>query len=160
MNKISTFLWFDGQAEQARDFYASVFKDFRKGRTSYYPEGAPGPAGSLMTAEWEMLGLTFVGLNGGPMFKFSESVSFCINCDDQAEVDYYWDKLLDGGEPSVCGWLKDRFGVSWQVTPKYLTDIITGDDKAKIERVMGAMMKQSKIVIAELETAAREPAHA
>jgi predicted 3-demethylubiquinone-9 3-methyltransferase (glyoxalase superfamily) len=160
MNKLSTFLWFDGQAEQARDFYAQVFKDAKKGRTAYYPEGGMGKPGSVMTAEWEMLGQSFVGLNGGPQFKFSEAVSFCINCEDQAEVDYYWDKLLQGGEPSVCGWLKDQFGVSWQVTPKYLTDIITRDDKARIERVMGAMMKQKKIIIAELEAAARAPAHA
>jgi predicted 3-demethylubiquinone-9 3-methyltransferase (glyoxalase superfamily) len=160
MHKLSTFLWFDGQAEQARDFYAQVFKDAKAGRTTTYPKGSPGREGSVMTAEWDMLGQTFVGLNGGPEFKFNEAVSFCISCDDQAEVDYYWNKLLDGGQPSVCGWLKDRFGVSWQVTPKYLTDMISDPDKAKVERVMGAMMKQTKIVIAELEEAAKEPAHA
>jgi predicted 3-demethylubiquinone-9 3-methyltransferase (glyoxalase superfamily) len=160
MNKLSAFLWFDNQAEEAADFYCSVFKDARKGKVARYPEAAPGSAGSVMTAEFEVLGVSFVALNGGPMFKFNESVSFQIHCENQAEVDYYWDHLTDGGEPGMCGWLKDRYGLSWQVTPKILSQFTASDDRAKASRVMTAMMKQKKIVIAELQAAAREPADA
>jgi len=159
MNKLCTFLWFDGQAEQAMNFYCSVIKDSKPGKIARYPEGAPGQPGSVMTAEWTMFGQVFVGLNGGPHFKFNEAVSFQILCDDQAETDYYWDRLTDGGEESQCGWLKDRFGVSWQVTPRRLMELTSSPDAAKAGRVMGAMMKQRKIIIAELEEAAKEPAH-
>ncbi|HET9161034.1 MAG TPA: VOC family protein [Caulobacteraceae bacterium] len=158
MNKLSAFLWFDNQAEEAADFYCSVFKDAKKGAVARFPEGTAGRAGSVMTADFELMGMSFVALNGGPHFRFSEAVSFQIHCKDQAEVDYYWDRLTEGGEPSQCGWLKDKFGLSWQVTPKALTRLASSSDKAKAGRVMAAMMKQRKIIIAELEAAAREPA--
>jgi predicted 3-demethylubiquinone-9 3-methyltransferase (glyoxalase superfamily) len=157
MQKIVTFLWFDGQAEEAADFYTSVFKDSKKGAVMRNPGGAPGPAGQVLTAEWEIGGQSFVGLNGGPQFKFSEAVSLQIPCKDQDEVDYYWNRLLEGGEESQCGWLKDKFGFSWQVTPTRLTELMMSSDKAKAQRVMQAMLKMRKIVIADLEAAAREP---
>jgi predicted 3-demethylubiquinone-9 3-methyltransferase (glyoxalase superfamily) len=154
MNTLTTCLWFDGQAEEAMTFYVGIFPGAKTGRVARYGEGGPGPAGSVMTAEWTINGQDFFGLNGGPMFKFNESVSFVVNCADQAEVDYYWDRLLEGGQPSQCGWLKDRFGLSWQVTPTILPKLLTDPDKARAQRAMQAMMKQTKIVIAELEAAA------
>ena len=160
MQKIIPMLWFDGRAEEAADFYTSVFKNSKKGAVMRNPEGAPGPAGQVLTAEWEIEGQRYVGLNGGPMFKFSEAVSLQIQCKDQEEVDYYWNRLLDGGEESMCGWLKDKFGFSWQVTPTRLTELMMSSDKAKAERVMQAMMKMRKIDIAALEAAAKEPAEA
>jgi len=160
MTKLCTFLWFDGQAEEAMTYYCQVLKGAKPGKVARYPEGTPGTPGSVMTAEWEAFGQSFVGLNGGPIFKFTEAVSFQILCEDQAEVDYYWDHLTDGGEESQCGWLKDRFGVSWQITPRRLMELTTSADRETASRVMGAMMKQKKIIIAELEAAAREPAQA
>ena len=154
MQKLTTCLWFDGQAEEAMNFYVGIFPDAKTGRIARYGQGGPGPAGSVMTAEWTINGQEFFGLNGGPMFKFNESVSFVLNCADQAEVDYYWNRLVAGGEPSQCGWLKDRFGLSWQVTPTILPKLLMDPDKARAQRAMAAMMKQSKIVIAELEAAA------
>jgi predicted 3-demethylubiquinone-9 3-methyltransferase (glyoxalase superfamily) len=160
MQKIIPFLWFDGRAEEAADFYTSVFKNSKKGAVIRNPEGAPGPVGQVLTAEWEIEGQKYIGLNGGPMFKFSEAVSLQIQCEDQAEVDYYWNRLLEGGEESACGWLKDKFGFSWQVTPTILSELLMQPDKAKAERVFQAMMTMRKIDIATLEAAAGEPAHA
>jgi predicted 3-demethylubiquinone-9 3-methyltransferase (glyoxalase superfamily) len=153
--KISPFLWFDSQAEDAAKFYCSVFKDSKLGAVARYPKGTPGPAGAVMTAEFEIEGQKFIALNGGPQFKFTEAVSFSIDCKDQKEVDYYWDKLLaGGGKPSQCGWLKDRFGLSWQVVPKQLVELYTQGGPAA-EKVMGAMMKMVKLDVAALEKAAR-----
>jgi predicted 3-demethylubiquinone-9 3-methyltransferase (glyoxalase superfamily) len=162
MQKIIPFLWFDGRAEEAADFYTSVFKNSKKGAVMRRPEGTPGPgpAGQVLTAEWEIEGQKYIGLNGGPQFKFSEAVSLQIQCKDQEEVDYYWNRLLEGGEESMCGWLKDKFGFSWQVTPTRLTELMMSPDKAQAGRVMQAMLKMRKIIIADLEAAAREPAHA
>jgi predicted 3-demethylubiquinone-9 3-methyltransferase (glyoxalase superfamily) len=153
--KIVPFLWFNDNAEEAMKFYVSVFPNSRVGAVTRYPEGAPAPAGSVMTAECELDGQKFILLNGGPHFKFTEAVSFLIYCDDQKEVDYYWDKLISGGgEPSQCGWLKDKFGLSWQVTPRMLMEANADEDRAKASRVMKAMLTMTKIDIAELEHAA------
>jgi predicted 3-demethylubiquinone-9 3-methyltransferase (glyoxalase superfamily) len=157
MPNIKTCLWFDfGQGEQAAEFYASVFKDAKVGKTARYPEGAPGPAGGVMTVEFDLLGQSFTALNGGPMFKFSEAISFQIMCADQAEVDHFWNRLVEGGgEHGPCGWLKDRFGLSWQVVPEALIRLTTSDDSAKSKRVFDAMMKMGKLDIATLEAAAK-----
>lgn len=155
MPKITPFLWFDTQAKEAADFYVSIFPNSRIRDVSYYAEGMPAPAGSVMVVEFELDGQVFQGLNGGPHFKFDEAVSFMIDCADQAEVDYYWEKLLaDGGEESQCGWLKDRFGLSWQVTPRKLMQLMADPDKAKAARVAAAMMRMVKIDIAQIEAAA------
>ena len=155
MQKISPFLWFDTQAEEAANFYVSVFKNAKLGKVSRYNEAGPGQAGSVMTIEFELDGQPFTALNAGPYFKFNEAVSFVIKCADQAEVDYYWDRLLEGGTPSQCGWLKDKFGLSWQVTPTQLLELNSDPDPAKAARVMAAMLKMGKIDIAALEAAAR-----
>ena len=155
MSKITPNLWFDGEAEQAAQFYTSVFENSRIVSTTRYPEGAPGPAGEVMTVEWELDGQRFVGINGGPEFKFSEAVSFAIDCEDQDEVDYYWEKLTDGGgEESVCGWLKDRFGLSWQVIPKGMEELFDDSDPERAKRAMEAMLKMKKLDIAALRSAA------
>ncbi len=153
--KITPNLWFDGDAEQAAEFYVDVFKDGRIGNVARYPENSPGPAGTVMTVEWEVMGQQFVGINGGPQFKFSEAVSFMISCEDQEEVDYYWDRLTaDGGEESQCGWCRDRFGLSWQVVPKGM-EVVFGDaDKEKSQRAMQAMMGMKKLDLAALRAAA------
>jgi len=154
MSKITPFLWYDKEAEEAAKFYCSVFKNSKIHRTARYPEGSPAPAGSVMTVEFELDGQRFIGLNAGPHFKFNEAVSFVIECDTQAEVDSYWSKLTsDGGQESMCGWLKDKYGLSWQVTPKALGKLMTDPDKEKAKRVMQAMMQMKKINIAELEEA-------
>jgi predicted 3-demethylubiquinone-9 3-methyltransferase (glyoxalase superfamily) len=151
--KIKTFLWFDGQAEQAARFYASIFRDGKVGSVARYPEGSPAPAGSVMTVAFDLDGHSFVALNGGPQFKFNESVSFAIECDSQEEIDYYWDKLLaGGGKPQQCGWLKDRFGVSWQVVPAGLDALFAGK---KAEKVMQALLTMVKLDIAKLKEAAK-----
>src|SRR4051812_18634781 len=158
MQKIVPFLWFDHNAEEAMNFYISVFKDSKVGKVSRYPKGAPGNmAGQVMTAQFEINGQEFLALNGGPMFKFTEAVSFVISCENQEEVDYYWNKLTaDGGEESMCGWLKDKFGLSWQVTPRILIQLLNHKDKEKAGRVMKAMMTMKKIDIAKLQEAAGE----
>src|SRR5688572_18139043 len=139
--KIKTFLWLDGQAEEAAKFYTSIFRSGKIGAIARYPEGSPGPAGSVMTVEFELDGHPFVALNGGPQFKFNESVSFAIECDTQEEIDDYWDKLLaGGGKPVQCGWLKDKYGVSWQVNASILERTMAGKDRAKAERMMKAML--------------------
>ena len=155
MQKVAPMLWFDTQAEEAANFYVSVFKNAKLGRIARYSEAGPGPAGSAMTVEFELDGQPFTGLNGGPYFKFTEAVSFVISCADQAEVDHYWDRLLEGGKASQCGWLKDKFGLSWQVVPTRLAELASDPDRAKAGRVMGAMMKMIKLDIAGLEAAAQ-----
>jgi predicted 3-demethylubiquinone-9 3-methyltransferase (glyoxalase superfamily) len=160
MQKITPFLWFDDQAEEAAKFYTSIFKNSRIGRILRYDEEAASksgrPAGSVLTVEFEIEGQKFVALNGGPQFKFNESVSFAVNCETQKEVDYFWEKLTgDGGEESQCGWLKDKFGLSWQVTPTVLIDMLHDKDSEKAERVMKAMLQMQKIDIEKLKAAYR-----
>src|SRR4030095_10331659 len=158
MQKITPFLWFDKQAEEAVQFYTSVFKNSKVGRILRYDEAAAkaagGDVGSVLTIEFENEGLKFTALNGGPDFKFNESISFVVNCDTQKEVDYYWNKLTaDGGQESQCGWVKDKFGLSWQITPTVLIDMLNDKDAKKAERVMKAMMQMQKIEINKLKAA-------
>src|SRR5688500_1512749 len=154
MPKISPFLWFDSQAEEAAKLYVSLFPNSKLGKIARYPEGSPGTPGTVMTVQFFLDGQEFNGLNGGPHFKFNEAVSFAVDCKDQAEVDHYWDKLIaGGGEPSQCGWLKDRFGLSWQIVPTILPQMLTDADPARAKRVTETMMKMSKIVIADLKKA-------
>ncbi|KOG35239.1 VOC family protein [Streptomyces resistomycificus] len=151
----TTCLWFDGQAEEAAHHYVSVFKNSSIGKIARYPEGAPQAAGSVMTVEFTANGHRFLALNGGPQFKFTEAVSFMIFCQSQDEVDLYWTKLTEGGgEPGPCGWLKDRYGVSWQVVPDRLVELTTDPDPQKAARATQAMMTMGKIDIAALEKAA------
>ncbi len=147
-------LWFDTQGLEAAEFYCSVFPNSRILSVTRYPEGSPGPAGEVMTVEYELDGQRYVHINGGPQFTFSEAVSFQIDCADQAEVDYYWDKLVDGGEESQCGWLKDRYGFSWQVVPAGMDELFSDPDPARSERAMQAMLKMKKLDVAELLRAA------
>lgn len=159
MQKIRPCLWFDSDAENAARFYVSVFKNSKLGKISRYGEEGVEihgrPAGSVMTVEFELNGAPFLALNGGPHFKFSEAVSFEIDCKDQEEVDYYWNALAaNGGSEGPCGWLKDRFGLSWQVVPRRLFELMADPDKKKAGRVMNAMLKMKKIVVADLEKAA------
>ncbi|MFE6280853.1 VOC family protein [Streptomyces sp. NPDC057877] len=150
----TTCLWFDGQAEEAAEFYVSVFKDSSIGEVVRYAEGAMGPAGGVMTVEFTANGHRFVALNGGPQFKFNEAISFQIFCDDQEEIDHYWSRLVEGGgEPGPCGWLKDRFGVSWQVIPERLPALIGDSDPVKAARATQAMLAMGKLDIAALEKA-------
>lgn len=159
MEKISTFLWFDGQAEEAAKFYTSVFKNSRLGNsTRYSKEGAQAsgqPEGSVMTIPFEIEGREFVALNGGPHFKFSEAVSFVVNCKSQDEVDYYWDKLSEEGDKNAqqCGWLKDKYGLSWQIVPTALSEMLNDKDAEKSRRVMTAMLQMKKIDLNELKKA-------
>lgn len=149
----TTCLWFDGQAEEAAQYYLSVFRDGRIGRIGRYTEAGPGPAGSVLAVEFEINGQRFVALNGGPQFTFSEAVSFQIHCDDQEEVDYYWDRLSEGGQEGPCGWLKDRYGVSWQVVPSVLIDLIGDPDPEKARRTTEAMLSMGRLDIAALRRA-------
>jgi predicted 3-demethylubiquinone-9 3-methyltransferase (glyoxalase superfamily) len=152
---ITPNLWFDTEAEEAAEFYCSVFSNSRIVNVTHYTEGAPRPAGGVMTVEFELDGNRFVGINGGPEFKFTEAVSFQIDCQDQDEVDYYWDKLTaDGGEEGPCGWVKDRFGLSWQVVPIGMAELFSDKDKSRAERAMKAMLQRRKLDIAELRRAA------
>lgn len=154
MGPIYPMLWFDGQAEEAANLYVSVFPGSRITGVSRYGDAGPGTAGSVMVVDFELSGRRFTALNGGPEFAFNESVSFVVPCDSQAEVDRYWDALVAGGEPSWCGWLKDRFGVSWQVTPTELDRMMADPDPVKARRVTEAMLKvQGKFDIAALRTA-------
>lgn len=157
MPKIHPFLWFDTQAEEAANFYVSVFPNSKVLSVMRTPAGAPGPEGSVLSVDFELDGFRVSGLNGGDMFKFSEAVSFMIDCKDQAEVDDYWDKLLEGGTPSQCGWLKDRFGFSWQVVPKQLFETIGGPDAEGRKRAMAAMMQMTKLDVAKLQAAYAGP---
>ncbi len=153
MQKINTFLWFDTQAEEAANFYTSIFKNSRIRSIACYPEGSPGPAGAVMTVTFELEGQTFVALNGGPAFKFTEAISLFVNCDTQEEVDALWDRLCEGGEPRQCGWLKDKFGLSWQITPTILLEMLQDKDAEKSKRVMQAMLKMNKLDIKGLKQA-------
>jgi len=154
MPKITPFLWFDTQAEEAAKFYVSVFKNSKIVETSYYGEGSSQPAGTVLTIEFELDGTRFLALNGGPHFQFSEATSFSIDCKSQDEIDYYWNKLTaDGGGPLKGGWLKDRFGVSWQVVPDMMPRLLQDPDRAKASRAIKAMLKMKKIVIADIEAA-------
>jgi len=154
MQRITPFLWFDNNAEEAMNFYVSIFKNSKVLRVMRYGEAGPGPAGTVMTAEFELDGQQFVGLNGGPRFKFTEAVSFTVKCETQEEVDYYWDKLSeDGGEKSRCGWVKDKFGLWWQVEPSILGELMADKNPEKAKRVMEAMLKMDKIEIEPLKRA-------
>ncbi len=154
MQKITPFLWFEDNAEEAVNFYTSIFKNSKIVSMNRLPEGTPGPAGKVMTATFQLEGQEFMALNGGPAgFKFNESISFFVTCETQAEVDYFWDKLSAGGEPSQCGWLKDKFGVSWQIVPTALGQLLGDPDPQKSQRVMQAMLKMTKINVAELRRA-------
>jgi len=155
MPAITPCLWFDGKAEEAAEFYASVFPDSRVDKVDRSAAETPsGPKGMVLTVELTLSGQPFVGLNGGPDFQFNEAISFMVDCADQAEVDHYWEALTaGGGQPGPCGWLKDRFGVSWQVIPRRLNELVGGPDAAAAERAMKAMLEMSKIDVAELERA-------
>jgi predicted 3-demethylubiquinone-9 3-methyltransferase (glyoxalase superfamily) len=153
-DRITPSLWFDTEAEDAAAYYCSIFKNSRIVNVAHYSEAGPREAGTVMTVEWELDGQRFVGINGGPEFTFSEAISFQVNCADQAEVDYYWDAFADGGEPGPCGWIKDRFGLSWQVTPRRLNELTSDPDPERARRAMEAMLRMGKIEIAELERAA------
>jgi predicted 3-demethylubiquinone-9 3-methyltransferase (glyoxalase superfamily) len=153
MQKITPFLWFDNQAEEAMNFYVSIFKNSKVGNVTRYGEGGPGPKGTVMSATFQLDGQDFFALNGGPLFKFTEAISFYINCEMQTEVDYFWDKLVSGGTPSRCGWLKDKYGLSWQIIPTALGQMLGDKDARKAARVMQAMLQMQKIDIKKLEAA-------
>jgi predicted 3-demethylubiquinone-9 3-methyltransferase (glyoxalase superfamily) len=155
MQKITTFLWFDSQAEEAANFYISVFKDGKITKVSRYGDAGPGPAGSVLVVGFELAGQEFQALNGGPHFKFTEAISLVVNCKDQAEVDEFWEKLSEGGTKSQCGWLKDKYGLSWQVVPTILPQLLQGEPK-RANRVMQALMKMTKLDIKTLQDAANE----
>lgn len=150
--KITTFLWFDKNAEEAVNFYVSVFKNAKVLQTVRYGDTGPGPKGSVMTIDFELDGQKFMALNGGPDFKFTEAISLMVNCETQDEIDYYWEKLSEGGQKVECGWLKDKFGLSWQIVPSILPELFNKPDKAN--RVMAAVVKMKKLDIAELKRAA------
>jgi predicted 3-demethylubiquinone-9 3-methyltransferase (glyoxalase superfamily) len=152
--KIIPNLWFDTEAEEAADFYISVFKNSRVVNVARYTEAGPREAGTVMTVEFELDGQRFVGINGGAQFKFDEAVSFQITCEDQDEVDYYWERLSEDGEEGPCGWLKDRFGLSWQVVPSGMEELFTDPDPQRAERAMKAMLGMRKLDIAALRSAA------
>ena len=153
MQKITPFLWFDNQAEEAMNFYVSIFKKSKLLSVNRYGKGAPAPEGTVLTASFELDGQQFTALNGGPMYKFSPATSFVVHCETQADVDYYWDKLSEGGKTNQCGWLDDQFGVSWQIVPNILIELLSNPDPAKAGRVMQAMMQMTKIDIAALQRA-------
>ena len=154
MPKISPFLWFNDQAEEAANFYCSVFKNSRVLHISRYGDAGPGPKGSAMVVDFELDGQRFLALNGGPQYKFSEAISFSVECETQQELDEFWNKLTaSGGQPGPCGWLKDKYGLSWQVNPTILGRMFSDPDPEKSKRVMEAMMKMKKIVIADLQKA-------
>ena len=154
MQKIRPCLWFDTDGEDAAQFYTSIFPNSRIVEVARYGSAGPRPEGTVMTVTFELDGLQFIALNGGPNFTFNEAISFEVDCETQEEVDGFWDALTDGGEEGPCGWLKDRYGVSWQIVPKILSELIGDPDREKSQRVMAAMLKMGKIEIAELERAA------
>jgi predicted 3-demethylubiquinone-9 3-methyltransferase (glyoxalase superfamily) len=153
MKNITPFLWFDDNAEEAVNFYTSIFKNSKIGTVSRYGEGGPGPKGSVMSATFQLNGQEFMALNGGPVFTFSPAISFFVNCESQQEVDDLWDKLSDGGEIEQCGWLKDKFGISWQIIPTILGELLNDKDPEKSSRVMNAMLQMKKIDISGLKQA-------
>jgi predicted 3-demethylubiquinone-9 3-methyltransferase (glyoxalase superfamily) len=154
MQRIIPNLWFDTEAEEAADFYTSVFKDSRVTRTTHFGEAGPREAGMVMTVEFELQGQRFVAINGGPEFKFTEALSLEIACESQDEVDYYWERLSEGGEEGPCGWLKDRYGLSWQVVPTVLNELVSDPDRQRADRAMAAMLQMGKLDIAALQKAA------
>jgi predicted 3-demethylubiquinone-9 3-methyltransferase (glyoxalase superfamily) len=154
--KITPFLWFDANAEEAAKYYASIFKNSKILRVTRYGEAGPGPRGTVMTVEFQLAGQEFVALNGGPQFKFTEAISLVVNCDTQKEVDEYWNKLSAGGQQVQCGWLKDKFGLSWQVAPTVLSEMLADPDPQRSKRVMEAMLQMKKIDIAALQKAYAE----
>jgi predicted 3-demethylubiquinone-9 3-methyltransferase (glyoxalase superfamily) len=148
-----TCLWFDTEAEQAANFYAGIFPGSKLGATYHYTEAGPGPAGSVLLVEFELKGQKFSALNGGPAHTFNEAVSIVVRCADQAEVDYYWDRLSEGGQEIACGWLRDRYGLSWQIVPAVFFDMVAGQDRDAVTRVMRAMFTMAKFDVAALEQA-------
>ncbi|MGF6598750.1 putative 3-demethylubiquinone-9 3-methyltransferase (glyoxalase superfamily) [Paraburkholderia sp. GAS448] len=155
MQKISPFLWFNDKAEEAAMFYTSIFRDSRIGDVMRYGEAGPGPKGGVMAVTFQLEGQEFMALNGGPEFAFTPAISFFVKCETQQEIDGYWDRLMDGGEPMQCGWIKDRFGLTWQIVPNALGRMLQDKDAAKAKRVMEAMMKMIKLDINVLEEAYR-----
>jgi predicted 3-demethylubiquinone-9 3-methyltransferase (glyoxalase superfamily) len=153
VQKITPFLWFDKEAEEAANFYVSIFKNSKIVNISRYPEGSPNPAGTVMTVEFQLDGRDFIALNGGPHFKFTEAISLSVSCETQAEVDELWAKLTAGGEEGPCAWLKDKYGLSWQIVPTALPRLLKDKDRAKASRVMQAMMKMKKIDVGKLQEA-------
>ncbi|MCX6399201.1 MAG: VOC family protein [Propionibacteriales bacterium] len=151
---IQPCLWFDDTLEEAARFYTGIFPNSSIGHLSRYAEGGPGEPGSVMAGEFTLDGMTFRGINGGPAFPFTEAVSFSVTCRDQSEVDYYWDSLVDGGQESVCGWLKDRYGLSWQIVPARLYELVTDPDPVRAGAATKAMLGMRRIIVAELEAAA------
>jgi predicted 3-demethylubiquinone-9 3-methyltransferase (glyoxalase superfamily) len=154
MPDITPWLWFDTEGQEAAEYYTSIFPNSKIIEVTHYGEAGPRAAGSVLTVTFELDGKRFAALNGGPDFKFNEAVSFLIDCADQAEVDYYWERLGDGGEHGPCGWLKDRYGVSWQVIPRRLDELLRDPDREKSQRVMAAMLQMGKIEVDKLEEAA------
>ena len=153
MQKINPSLWFDHEAEEAANFYVSVFTDSRIVHVARYGSAGPGPAGSVMTVDFQLRGQDFNAINGGPQFTFTEAISLLVNCESQDEVDEYWEKLSDGGQKGPCGWLKDRYGLSWQIVPTALGEMIADPDEAKSQRAMKAMLQMTKLDVAELRRA-------
>ena len=154
MQKITPFLWFDDQAEEAMNFYTSIFKNSKIGQVSRYGDAGPGPKGSVMVGTFTIEGQEFMALNGGPIYNFTPAMSFVVNCETQEEVDYYWDKLIaGGGKPNRCGWLTDKFGLSWQIVPTALAELMSSGDPEKSNRVMQALLKMDKLIIADLRKA-------
>src|SRR5580700_11931640 len=156
LQKISPFLWFDHQAEEAAKFYVSIFPNSAMGKIARYTETGPGPKGSVMTVAFQLDGQNFTALNGGPVFKFTEAVSFMVNCETQQEVDKYWKLLSKDGQEVQCGWVKDKFGLSWQIVPSAFIAMLQDGDSAKVDRVMKAMMQMKKLDLAVLEKAYRQ----
>ncbi len=157
MQTVTPFLWFDGKAEEAIRLYTSVFKNSKIIKIEYWPEGSPFPNDQVMTGTFEIDGMRFHAFDAGPQFKFTEAISFMVNAPTQADIDHYWEKLTaDGGQESMCGWLKDKFGVSWQITPPILPQMLAHKDKVKADRAMQAMMKMKKIIIADIEKAVED----
>lgn len=153
MQKIVPYLWFDGDVKAVMDFYTGIFRNAEVGNVSYYTESGPMPAGTVLMADFELEGMKFTAINGGPYYQFTPAISFLINCKDQEEVDHYWDKLSDGGEIVQCGWLKDKFGISWQVVPVQLGELMSSGDPERTTRVMAAMLKMIKLDVAGLQRA-------
>lgn len=153
MSKIKPCLWFDNQAEEAANFYVSIFPDSKIAELSRYGEAGPGPAGSVMVVNFELSGQEFMALNGGPAFKFSEAISMYVDCKTQDELDLLWEKLLEGGQPHQCGWLKDKYGLSWQIVPSALGELMSDPDPDKSKRVMESMLQMVKLDIGELQRA-------
>ena len=153
VQKINPFLWFDNEAEEAAKFYVSIFKNSGINKIVRYGKAGPGPEGSVMTVAFELEGQEFTALNGGPIYKFTEAISFVVNCNSQDEVDYYWEKLTEGGEEGVCGWLKDKYGLSWQIVPTIMVEMMSDPDPEKAKRVTDAMLQMVKIDIKTLKEA-------